>query len=190
MGLLSDYAFFENGVSDTGQVVGNTGDGTSIPRVVRYTFVAPPEGANGFSFIKENVSAYSSSSSTSEQLRFYISDDPNSHTKANATYAYHGTVAMASASGWYKATGSVSDIILLPGKTYYLFIFPAHTSFGLWYWNYPGEISATLSGGAGLARIHNGSDWDMYQCHIYNGSGWDLYLPYIYNGSEWELYSG
>ena len=184
-----EYTFYNNGASGASQIVGNSGDGVSKPRVVRYKFTAPLQGANALSFSKTRIGAYSGSSSTNEYLRFYVSSDPEAYAKADASFAYQGTVTMTYSGGYYTATGSVSGLLLLPGKTYYLFIFPGHTSFGLWNWNYPGEISVTLSGAAGIVYIDSGTALESYHCYIDNGSGWDLYIPYIDTGSSWDMYS-
>ena len=184
-----EYEFYINGTSGASQIVGNDGDGTSKPRVVRYTFTTPAEGANSISFSKGTIGAFNSSSSTSEELRFYITDDPDDYVKADATYSYHGKIVMSTSGEPYTATGSVSNLILLPGKVYYLFIFPAYTSFGCWNWNYPDVITLTLSGAAGLVRIHNGTKFVNALPYIHNGSKWQLAIPHVHNGSTWKISS-
>lgn len=186
---IESYEFYSKGASGASQIVGNSGDGTANPRVVRYTFTTPAEGASEISFSKYRISAYSDSSSTSEKLRFYISDDPDAYKKADATYTYHGTLELTAGDGWYTAEGSASNLILLPNTTYYLFIFPGHTSFGLWYWNYPADISLTLSGAAGIAWICIAEDCAVILHVIYIQGEWKLVIPYIWDGQMWKLCS-
>lgn len=188
---VDSVAFYVNGTSTSSQIVGNSGDGTSKPNVVRYAFTTPSTGASGLSFSKESIGAYSASSSTSEKLRFYITDSATSHTAANSSSTYHGEVAMADPDGdkWFTATGSVSNLVLLPGTTYYLYIFPAYTSFGCWIWNYPDTITVTLSGSTGLVRIDTGSGFITALPYIDNGSKWQIAIPYTDNGSSYKICS-
>lgn len=181
---IESYEFYIKGSPGASQMVGM--EGTSKPRVVRYSFTTPVEGASAISFSKDRISAYSDSSSTSEKLRFYISDNPDAYINADATYAYHGTLELTAGDGWYTAEGSASNLILLPNTTYYLFIFPGYTSSGLWCWNYPASFSLTLSGAAGIAWIYIAKDCAVLLC-IYVQGEWKLVIPYIWGDQMWKL---
>ena len=79
------------------------------------------------------------------------------------------------------------DAMLVPGVTYYLWIYPGYERYGYFTWYDTGngrfEYDIKLSGYPGLAHI-NGT---AYQCFVDNGSGWDLCVPYVDNGSTWDI---
>lgn len=175
--------YYGGQTSDT-RLVGNDWYGNAlVNRVVRYTITPPAEGAARVSLFF-NVTKDMAAGSVNP-LRFYIGTDPNSHINAWDTSEYTGELTR-SADGW-SFTAEFS-MLMIPGTTYYLFVFPASKTYGLYNWYRYGisvGLTMELSGGAGLAYI----DGVAYQCYIDNGSGWDLCMPYIDNGSSWDLYS-
>jgi hypothetical protein len=147
-------------------------------------------------------------------LNFYIGTDPNEFDgvatipESKAT----GRVLMRRRSGdaveenlsWNMTLASLDSslssntvlpakALLLPGVTYYIWIFPTYTSYGCfnWYDNGAGRFKYTiaLGGCAGVVYIGNGADMQPYQFYIANGSSWDLYIPYVGNGTSFDVCS-
>lgn len=176
---LTDEVFFNNGVSGASDVVGVSSGNN---RVVRYKFISPPEGASSVSISIENSSA--GNGSTPAALRFYIGTDPNSHINAGSTSLYTGDFVAKPASAYYTYTGE-ADILLLPEETYYLFVFPATTTFGWMYWYVAASLTAI--GGAGLVRIYTKSGWVMATPYIDTGKDWNRVLTYIDTGNSWAI---
>lgn len=185
-----EYSFYNGGslVTSASQVVGYNVSSVNgnTNRVIRYKFTAPAEGANTLSFTKKNVSVYNDSISPStENLRFYITDSESSHINAGEGSVYHGTVTVADGT----VTGYIEDLILLPGKTYYLYIFPGFSSHGLYAFNYPNEITLTLGGASGLAWIYIAESFVVILLFIYIQGEWKLAIPYVHDGQMWKLCS-
>ena len=104
---------------------------------------------------------------------------------ADSTYEYTGDLTVDTTNTIISGS---ANILLIPGKTYYLWVFPSEAKYGIYGCE---NAVATLetSGAAGLARIGNGSTYDGYMAYIGNGSSFDMYIPYVGNGSGWDLYS-
>lgn len=130
-------------------------------------------------------------------LYFYVGTDPEEFANAGSEQVSSATgkVTMVHRAG-YGVEENLSwdmtlagDVMLAPGATYYLWIYPGYSAYGYFTWYDTGngrfEYDIVLSGSTGLAYI----DGAAYQCYIDNGSGWDLAMPYIDNGSGWDLYS-
>lgn len=167
-------------------------------RVMRYTFTAPAKGATEFSISITGVSMYSSSFPT---LRFYLTDDPTSHINATAnTTEYDGelirSTAGAGESGQYKYTSNVVEKLLLPNKTYYLYIFAGNSNARSAYFPYDGlqyktELATiTVDGAAGVVFVKKGTEIKMHQPYVKKGASWVSLLPYKKNGSLWDLLTG
>lgn len=112
--------------------------------VARYSFVSPAIGASGVSWsIPRNYIG----GGTAPTLRWYITTSSTSHINAGAsTGAYHGTVTATDVGGGsYTFTGS-ADIVLLPSTTYYLWIFPATTTYGFYNLTHSQAAAVTTSG--------------------------------------------
>lgn len=184
--------FFANGVEGSSNLVGYQTKGPKR-NVVRYTFSTAdlPAGAN-------KISIAAPSEATNDywalydgawiKLRFKITTSATSHTDAGPTTTdYDGEVSFVKIGNAYYLSIPTTNVILLPNKTYYLYIFPGEATFGL-VSTYAASLTLTVSGGAGIVKIYNGKTWDNYLCYIYTGSKWELHLPYIYTGSKWELY--
>ena len=120
-------------------------------RVMRYQFSTGNTGATSVSWSVNKVYKYDG---TSVGLKWYIGTDSKSHIGAVASngYKYDGTVTISSG----VASGS-ADIQLNPNTTYYLWIFPDTTTYGLWEFNktefltlvVTGSGSGNSSGGGG-----------------------------------------
>lgn len=166
-------------------------------RVIRYTFTTPETGASEFSLSITGVSMYSSNFPT---LRFYLTDSPSSHINATAdTTEYDGELIRSTAGsgdkGQYKYTSDVVQKLLLPNKTYYLYIFAGNSNARSAYFPYDSLQYTTdlatiiVDGGAGIVYVKDSTQMKAYQPYKYDGSEWKLLLPYKYDGSDWKLLS-
>lgn len=170
--------YYIGGESGASRVVGNDyRDGAVVNRVVRYTITPPAIGASKVSLFF-NVGGLSDG--TAVGLRYYIGKDPNSHINAWGDSEYTGEL-VRSADG-YSFTAELS-FLLIPGITYYLFVFPAEKAYGYYSWYRYGNnvgLSIGLSGGAGIVYVGNiDGSVDMYQIYVGNSDGGaDLRLPY------------
>ncbi len=214
MATLSNPVYF-NGGADAGdsRLVGVV---SGKNRVVRYTLtLAANEYATDISIAIDGGSYISWGDYNSEgwkdeyindelSLYFYIGTDSTEFVNAGAdkVSSATGKVTLVKRGGSgvnenisWTATLEGSAM-LLPGVTYYLWIYPGWVNGSVWgyfRWYDNGTDRFTydiaLSGSPGLVYIDNGSKFEAYQCYIDNGSGWDLYIPYIDNGSGWDMYS-
>ena len=130
-------------------------------------------------------------SSNTYNVRFKVTDDPDSYVNAGAGYNYDGSVSF---SGTYtvERTCTINGLMLIPNKTYYLFLFPGEDLYSVRFcYDENGDVSELTAetSPAGLAYINNGTEFEPYQVYIYNGSDWEMYFPYIYNGATWDLYT-
>lgn len=184
---LSNPTFYQDGTVCTGKVVGRSiPDKYTVNRVARYSFTSPNTGASSVSLIFANMHYTPADGKTRPtSFRFYIGTDADSHINAGASSTCTGTVKLLENS--YTEFAGSADILLLPNTKYYLFVFPATSTYGWYSWE--GTSAMTSSGGAGLIYIDDGSGWSAYQVYIDNGSSWDMYMPYIDTGSSWNLYS-
>lgn len=183
---VTSYQFYKAGANETGQLVGYSGGN----RVIRYTFKAPAEGANALSFVKKNVGDEQGAVTAGATLRWFVTTDPDGYKNAGPSNEYHGEVTMSDKDGLqYTVKGSADNLILLPNETYYLFIFPGTSKKYYYMWNYPGTITLTLSGAAGLAKIYTGAAYVNAIPYIYTGSEWKPAIPYVHNGSGWKVCS-
>lgn len=183
---LSDVLFYKGGQSGVSRVVGNDWEnGAVISRIARYTFTAPNLGAQAV-----NVTFHTTGKSDGSHnpLRFFIGTDPDSHAKADGNSEYTGELTLDT-DGYVVFTGS-ADILLLPNVTYYLWVFPATTTYGHYSWQRLNYVSTLETiGAAGLIYIDNGAELEAYQFYIDNGSDWDLHIPHMDNGSGWDMCS-
>lgn len=139
--ILSNAAWFANGSGNASAVVGYE---SQRNRVVRYLMATPASGASSVAL--SFTGNWEGNGTLPEQLSFYIGTDPDSHANAGADSTKTGTLTRT--SGTYNYTGS-ADIILLPNTTYYVWVFPATTTFGWLYWGkQSGDAIVTTSGGA------------------------------------------
>ena len=182
---VSEITYYKAGVttSATSAVVGYESDSR---RVVRYTLQVEGQGANQLYVYH----AFAPRSGVSvPTLCVNISTDPDIYKNTNGNISgYLAEMKVRSDINAFEVT--LTDIILAPGLTYYLWVYPKTDNYA-WvdyhrnteYWE------VTASGSAGLVYIDLGSGFEPYQCYIDNGSSWDLYIPYIDNGSSWDLCS-
>ena len=132
---LTDAIFYKDGVSGVSNVAGFE---SGVTRVVRYSFTTPETGATSLSFRLDDVSK---GSGADIPLRFAITAEPNSHTAAGASAPYTGQTTIRLASYTVEGTAQVR---LMPGTTYYLWVFPGQDVWGWYYFPATGQV--TLSG--------------------------------------------
>lgn len=138
---LINPTFFKANTSGVSGVVGYE---SKSNRIVRYELLPPPIGANhlDLTFSGNWVGA----GTTPNTLLFYIGTDPGSHS--NAGHDAESTGQLIRTNGTYNYTGA-ADIVLMPNTVYYVWVFPASTTFGWVYWSRElGDAVAQASGGA------------------------------------------
>ena len=151
--FLNNATYYMNGVGGVSSVIGNDWNkrtASSVPRIARYIIEAPSTGAS-----KLAITMYTGGKGDGSHipLRFFIGTDPESH--ANATHNSEATGTLTLGSDWLTFTGE-ADVLLLPGKTYYLWIFPGSDTYG-WYWaTRSGYASALTTSGAAMSDISAG----------------------------------
>lgn len=178
---LSNPVYYSGGASGATAIIGV--DGTNN-RVVRFTLTSPATGASSVSLSITGLQFGMGTIPTT--LRFYIGTEAESHKNAGASSTYTGTLNIDTSTN--TSFSGTADFLLLPNKTYYLFIFPSTTTGG-WFYASAATFSLNGLGGAGLVYIDNGSGWDAHQVYIDNGTSWDLHMLYIDNGTSWDLYT-
>lgn len=134
---LTSPVYYRAGVSGVSAVVGVE---SSCNRVARYSFTAPESGASAVSLSLSGLVLGGGTQPAS--LGFYIGTDPTSHINAGPGSTSTGTLSL---SGTDYA-GSASPV-LLPGQSYYLFLFPVTADYG-WYSLELASVSLTASGGS------------------------------------------
>jgi hypothetical protein len=179
---LTDALFYKAGTSGVSAVVGM--DGGDATRVVRYTIKPPSEGSRGFTLTFAGKTLGSKNEYYDEiPIHYYIGTSDSSHVNADGSYEYTGVLTRNASSNTFTAS---SNVILFPGKTYYLWLFPGKVAgpgvFCWYYWNTSENDALETGGGIGLAYIGSYA----YEISIYNGVSWDRYEPHIYNGSSWD----
>lgn len=122
--VSTDWVWYKAGKGGVSAAVGYE---DSSRRVGRYQFTAPSTGATSVS-----LTLYSAGKGSGSHIpiNWYIGTDPDSHANAGPDAEALGTLTLG--DDWLTFTGS-ADLLLMPGQTYYLWIFPGEDTFG-WYW--------------------------------------------------------
>lgn len=150
---LSNPTFFEKGASASTKVVGTNYDNC----VVRYEFTTA-DAATGIAFEKGSLSL---GGGTAPDLKFHITADDSSY--ANADKTYEGTALTRrynATDDKYTFSGELAAE-LLPSTTYYLWVFPATSTYGFVYWNNADGDTATVTGRKkhGEFYLDTGTEW-------------------------------
>lgn len=135
-------------------------------------------------------------------LYFAISTDPNEYANAgiNQVSKALGKVTMSEIRGYwvednvvFKATGN-GAYNLLPGQTYYLWIFPGYTTasggngeWGYFVWGKSLTTTVSLSGAAGVVQIDTGSAILKAIPYIDDGTEFLRTIPYNEDGTIFSL---
>ena len=206
MATLSNPIYFKGG-DDAGdsRLVGIV---ARLNRVVRYTLTLDAgECATHLSIDMDSGNYTQWGDYTSEgwkdvndetSLYFYIGTDPDEFVNAGydqvsratgkVTMVYRGGYGIEENLSWNMTLSG--DVLLVPGVTYYLWVYPGYTSYGYFTWYDTGagrfKYDIELSGNPGLAHINGVA----YQSYIGNGTEYELFLPCGGNGSSFDLYSG
>jgi hypothetical protein len=134
---LSSPAPYEGGTAVSSALFGYA---SSKNRVVRYTFKTGSSGATSFK-LSGNITKYDGSYDVSSIycLRFKITTDSTSHKNADKSSSYDGEITSTSVDVTVNQR-------LNPNTTYYLWLFPGHSSYSVYYaYNPNNNNSPTLS---------------------------------------------
>lgn len=141
------WLFYIGGRSGASSVVGNDWSGGAVlRRVARQSFVAPSTGATSVSLTYHT----NRGNGAFIPLRFYIGTDPDSHANAGPSYAYTGELTLG--SDYLTHTGQ-ADILLIPGQTYYIWVFPGSDEYGWYYGTRQNHTSTLVTSGAAMSDI-------------------------------------
>lgn len=176
---LTDAVFYRNGQSGATAAAGNdtyAGEPTGR-RVVRYTFTAPAVGA---SLERLTFQTEGRGGGDHIPIRFYIGTDPEDHANAGPDDAYTGELVLSDDGKTFTATGRA---VILPGKTYYLWVFPGADAFGWYSW---GLAEMDAAGGACVVPIvKNGQIENRLLTVVRDGKLW-LTMPIVVkDGKPW-----
>ena len=182
---LTDARYYRGGQSGATVAVGNdtyagTPDGR---RVARYTFTAPAVGAS-----LERITFLTGGRSGGDSIpvRFYIGTDPEDHANAGPEDAYTGELVLAADGKTFTGSGRA---VLLPGKTYYLWVFPGVDAFGWYSWGYEAEMDAT--GGACVVPVVKNGEIENRLLAVAKGGKLWLCMPVaVIGGKPWIVGAG
>lgn len=105
------------------------GYSSTTVRTVRYQFTTGSDGAASISFSFQGPTN-PTGSSTAASINWYVTTSSTSHASAGSSSTKNGTCSTSYNSSSYVWTISVSSgsVKLLPNTTYYLWLFPNHSS--------------------------------------------------------------
>lgn len=181
---LTNALFYRKGVSGVTAIVGNDYlDGAVVSRVARYTFQAPEMGANR---VRLTFHIAGVSGGSRIPVRFFIGTDPDSHANAGADSPYTGELTLA--SDWLSMTGA-ADVLLLPGRTYYLWVFPGNDTYGCYTWNRAGYTSVMEAEGAAfVVPVIRGGVWRHMMLHVVKNGKFFLIAPCVVKSGKWHYF--
>ena len=181
---LSTPVFYQGGTVVPGKAVGRI---NGLNRVARYSFTAPATGASSVELKFAGMWFDQGTQPTS--FNFYIDTDPYEYTNAGATDPSTGKVTVA--SNGTEFTGS-ANVLLLPNTTYYLFVFPATATYGLYYWE--GTAAMSVEGGSYSVPTLSASSVEMEKpVTIYtnrNSNAFTHTLTYVFGGASGTIAEG
>lgn len=176
---LSNVRYYRGGVGGASGAVGNDwANNAVISRVARYTIQAPDKGAARVSLVFD---ADLHGDGSYIDLRYFIGTDPDSHANAGPDAEYTGQFALDTA---YAKFTAAFDFTLLPGKTYYLWVFPASSKYGWYYWGTSHTME--VEGVAGAVTIWINGKKKKAIPRIYKGGQWKHAVPRIYKSGDWK----
>lgn len=176
---LTEPVFYMGGKSGVSRVVGNDFQNNAIvSRVARYTFVAPETGAQRVSLTLHT----GTHDGGWIPLRFFIGTDPESHGNAGIHSEYTGELVLG--EDYLTFTGE-AEILLIPGATYYLWVFPASEQYGYYGWYSTKPYTMETDGSASLANIIIGGELQDYGVYLFVDGSWWMCAVYVYDGTRW-----
>lgn len=201
MATLSNPTFYKGGVEGGPQLVGfnkATSDESFSNYVVRYTLTIDPNESGDHIYVYIATNGYLEWSSLDTQykvndeasLYFKIGTDPTEFANAGYAQRSEGTkVNMVSTTGLNYDVEFEADTMLLPGQTYYVWIFPGFAASGdpignytvgqfEWYGLSHHVHTINLSGAAGLVTIDIGSAFAKAIPLIDTGTELKQSIPY------------
>ena len=208
MATLSNLQYYKAGEIGASAVVGFE---SKLTRVVRYDLtIGSDESANRLTWLIDSggyigwgsYEANSTEFNDKVSLYFYIGTDPDEFANAgiDQVAAATGKVDIQRRSGnavdenlTFNFYGE-ADIMLFPGKTYYLWIFPGYSNaeggngtWGWFSWSALTTNTITLYGAAGMLRIDTGSEIITAIPYIDSGEAWEQAIPYIDTGEDLKV---
>lgn len=153
--------------------------------VLRYTFATPVSGYITELKVTTTLNKLAGTDiSKSYPIYVLISDDP--------TLTDIGSETAPDAKFTASGTQSVSITKRLdPGKTYYLYFYPGHSTYSAYYLYNNSEVDQTVLAYtdmlSGLVHIDDGESWGDYEVYIDDGESWAQYIPYIDDGDTWTM---
>ena len=190
---LSRPVFFQDGKMVSGNAVGRSyANDKLVNRVARYSFTAPANGASSVSLIFADMHYTPAEGKTRPtSFRFYIGTDANSdYINAGAGSTPTGTVNLSDGS-YTEFTGS-ANYLLLPNTTYYLFVFPATSTYGWYYWE--GTAAMSSEGGSYSVPSLSASSVEMEKpVTIYtnrNSKDFTHTLTYVFGNASGTIAEG
>lgn len=180
---LTDVTFYRNGASGMSAIVGNDWlNGAVATRVARYTFTAPENGTSMISLVFPIDGVHDGQAIP---IRYYIGTDAESHCDAGPGYAYTGELMFSEDQ---KTCSIEAYAILLPGVTYYLWLFPGSDVYGHYTWERAGETATIEMKGAAyvIPVAKSGKWWNALIYCVINGKWW-LAALCIARGGKWYL---
>ncbi len=178
---LTEVLFYKGGSSGASKVVGYE---DSSRRVARYTFTAPDVGAQKISL---TLRTNGRGNGSHIPIRFFIGTDPDSHANAGSESEYTGTLELDTDN--YVVFTGAADIILLPDKTYYLWVFPGNDTYGWYSWQDIDDASTMdTEGVAFLLPVVVDGAWRRIMLHVTKGGKFFLIAPCVVKDGKWHYF--
>jgi hypothetical protein len=155
-------------------------------RVLRYTLEVTGEGATSITLVHKyiNYGSYSSAA-----LCASLTTDGEAYINANGEEnGYQVEATKDTTERTYTVT--MDGLMLLPGQTYYLWLYPKTDAYAFAYlYSDSSNWTLTAEGSVGVVYIETAEGFGVYLCYIEDGTEWALYILYIEDGTEWAICS-
>lgn len=123
----------------------------------------------------------------------------NGNAVPSVTWKATGNFTYSKSSDGYNGWYCDINCDLMPGTTYYIYIWVSNSG-GAWdvlTYPYSGsssstrstrtEVTFTTSSDAGSVRIYTSSGWKQAVPYIYTNGSWKQTIPYIYSSGGWKI---
>lgn len=157
---------------------------SSKRHVTRYTLQVDGQGANKLYLFHQFAMENGVDKPT---LCVNLSTDPSAYINTNGSISgYLAVMNVRTDINAYEVT--LTGLMLIPGKTYYLWVYPKSDDYAWVYYHSDSKYwSVTASGSVGLAYIDVGNGLEPYCCCIEDGSKWYSYIRCRDDGASWDL---